>query len=333
MKNINANRVRVLKLWEMLNRETDEDHRITTEEIRDRLAKEGIECERRVVYNDIKALCDNGYEVMTKRGVGNEYYVADREFSVPELLILMDAVQAASFITEKKTSQLIDKLAGLAGSRKAEVLKQNIVKFGTIKSGNENIYYSVNEITQAINCGRKIGFNYFHLDEKMRRVYKKDKEDETKNRWYVVSPEQTVFVNDKYYLFCHDDKHGDIVQYRVDRMSNVRMLEEYKTPPKEDEGFNLAIHKLQLFAMYGGEETDVSLIADKSILDMLIDKFGDRVTFDNDGDRVSFKAKVQVSPTFVSWCCAFGDKLKVTHPQWVKQEVKKQIALAARQYD
>lgn len=102
MKKTNANRIRALRIWDILNSETDEEHRMDTEELRRRLAAEGIECERRVIYNDIKALCDGGYEVMTKRGVGNEYYVAERRFSLPELRILMDAVRAAGFVTKKK---------------------------------------------------------------------------------------------------------------------------------------------------------------------------------------------------------------------------------------
>lgn len=155
MKKTNANRIRALRIWDILNSETDEEHRMDTEELRRRLAAEGIECERRVIYNDIKALCDGGYEVMTKRGVGNEYYVAERRFSLPELRILMDAVRAAGFVTKKKTGELVDKIAGLAGGKRGDTLRRNVVRFDTVKSENENIYYSVNEITQAIIAGKK----------------------------------------------------------------------------------------------------------------------------------------------------------------------------------
>ena len=266
MKKTNANRIRALRIWDILNSETDEEHRMDTEELRRRLAAEGIECERRVIYNDIKALCDGGYEVMTKRGVSNEYYVAERRFSLPELRILMDAVRAAGFVTKKKTRELVDKIAGLAGGKRGDTLRRNVVRFDTVKSENENIYYSVNEITQAIIAGKKISFNYFYLDEKLRRVYRTDADDPEKRRIYVVSPEQTVFADDKYYLFCHDDKHGDVVQYRVDRMSNVSMIDEDKTPAKEAADFDLSKHKLQLFGMFGGKEAAVKIKADRRLL-------------------------------------------------------------------
>ena len=116
--------------------------------------------------------------------------------------------------------------------------------------------------------------NRTYLDEKLRRVYRTDADDPEKRRVYVVSPEQTVFADDKYYLFCHDDKHGDVVQYRVDRMSNVSMIDEDKTPAKEAADFDLSKHKLQLFGMFGGKEAAVKIKADRSLLDVVIDKFG-----------------------------------------------------------
>lgn len=332
MKKTNANRIRALRIWDILNSETDEEHRMDTEELRRRLAAEGIECERRVIYNDIKALCDGGYEVMTKRGVGNEYYVAERRFSLPELRILMDAVRAAGFVTKKKTGELVDKIAGLAGGKRGDSLRRNVVRFDTVKSENENIYYSVNEITQAIIAGKKISFNYFYLDEKLRRVYRTDADDPEKRRIYVVSPEQTVFADDKYYLFCHDDKHGDVVQYRVDRMSNVSMIDEDKTPAKEAADFDLSKHKLQLFGMFGGKEAAVKIKADRSLLDVVIDKFGGGADITAPGGKITLRADVQVSPMFIAWCCSFGNQMEVVAPAWVRDMVKEHLEKTLAQY-
>ena len=136
----NVKRVRLLRIWEILKQESDDNHPIPTTILLSKLKEGGIECDRRTLYNDIKALNEFGYEVMCNRAATNEYYVVDREFDIPEIRILMDAVQAASFITEKKTKELVDKIARLAGSRTGEVLKQNIVDFNSTKGTNERTY-------------------------------------------------------------------------------------------------------------------------------------------------------------------------------------------------
>ena len=152
------NRIRPLKIWEILKKETDEDHPMPTGVLLDKLREHGIDSHRTTLYSDIDLLNECGYEIMCHRGRSNLYYVADRSFSNPEVHILMDAVQAASFITEKKTSELVDKIAELAGSQKGLVLKNNIVSFNDAKSTNEAIYYNVNTIIDAINLKKKIIF-------------------------------------------------------------------------------------------------------------------------------------------------------------------------------
>ena len=156
MKTEKSTSIKLLKLWELLCQETDEDHPMGTPTIIKRLGEMGIKCDRRTLYTDIEALNEHGYEVFCVRRASNEYYVLDREFDVTELRILMDAVEASNFITEKKTKEFVGKIASLAGSRRAEVLKRNVVAFNSAKSTNEHIYYIVNEIANAINEKKKI---------------------------------------------------------------------------------------------------------------------------------------------------------------------------------
>lgn len=137
----NISKIRLLKVWEILRTETDEDNPMGTPILLQKLANQGIKCDRRTVYRDIQLLNDFGYEILHNRGISNQYFVVDRSFDVPELRILLDAVQAASFITPKKTEVLVDKIADLAGSHRAELLKNNIVRFNITKHTNEAIYY------------------------------------------------------------------------------------------------------------------------------------------------------------------------------------------------
>lgn len=184
MKQENAYKIKLLKLLEILRQDSDEDHYIGTTELIDKLADMGIVCDRRTLYKDIEVLNNFGYEVFCEKSPGkpNCYCVADRSFDVPELRILMDAVQAASFVTPSKTEVLLDKIADLGGSHRAELLQSNIVRFNTTKSTNENIFYAISEINSAIENNKKVSFEYFDFNEKHERVYRKD------HKRYFVNP-------------------------------------------------------------------------------------------------------------------------------------------------
>lgn len=319
MRGEKTNKIKLLKLWELLTQETDSEHPMGTPEILAKLKEMGIECDRRTLYDDIKTLNAFGYEVECERGASNKYSVDSGSFDVTELRILMDAVQASSFITEKKTGEFVDKIANLAGSRRGEVLKQNIVAFNTTKNINEHIYYAVNEIATAINAQKKIEFTYFNYDSSHERAYRLDKDGNTKI--YKVNPYATVFSDDRYYLVCYDDKHKSMSHYRVDRMERVRVLDEDITPSDDIKKFDIQSHKKQVFSMFTGERKNVVLEADSALIDVIFDKFGE-ITMTEKDDKVVFEADVQISPTFIAWCCSFGNRLRVVSPPTVVHSVK-----------
>ena len=327
MQNSNSRKIKLLKIWEILNRETDESHPMSTATLTARLAEFGIEVDRKILYSDIKLLNDCGYEIKHNRAISNEYYVVDRSFDIPEIRVLMDAVQAASFITAKKTNGFISRIAQLAGDKKAEVMKKNTVEFHTPKTDNEKIFYNVDAIGSAIEQGRQISFLYFDYDIKHQRVYRKDK------RRYIVNPLATVFSMDNYYLMCYDDKHKGIGNYRIDRMDDVKIAETAMTESEDAKRFDLSRHKRRLFGMFNGEDARVTFQADKSLVDHIFDKFGKdvHITY-GEGNTVVFKAAVQVSKPFLGWCCSFGNMLKVTAPQSVADKVKEFLAEMSEQY-
>jgi predicted DNA-binding transcriptional regulator YafY len=316
-----------LKLWELLCQNTDVEHPMGTPEILERLAEMGIDCDRRTLYDDIKTLNHFGYEVECVRGASNEYSVDRGDFDVTELRILMDAVEASNFITEKKTKEFVGKIASLAGSRRAEVLKRNVVAFNSAKSTNEHIYYIVNEIANAINEKKKIEFSYFDYNENHECVYRKD------GKKYLVNPYATVLSGDKYYLACYDDKHGNIAHYRVDRMKNVLMTDEPISPSDKIKDFDITKHKTQVFDMFVGETKTVKMKISKKLIDIVFDKFGIVKMNVADDGTIIFSAPVQVSPMFISWACSFGKELEVLSPPTVVNEVKEHIALLYEQYN
>ena len=328
MKNNDSlNRVRLLRIWEILNRETDEDHPMGTETLREKLLEGGIDCHRVTLYEDIKLLNEAGYEIMTRRGRSNQYYVMDRKFSNPEVHILMDAVQAASFITEKKTAELVDKIAHLAGSQKAAVLKKNIVQFNTAKSDNESIYYSVSEIVTAINNRQKILFRYFDYDRNHERVYRRD------GHRYVVSPFATIFADGHYYLVIYDDRHNKMVHYRIDRMENVTLLNELAVMPPDEIAFDFGSYKKQLFGMFSGETTSVTIEMSSHLIDVVFDLFGENTKILPLGDnKIRFSADVQISDLFYGWCSSFSENVKLIAPQNVLNDYKLYLDRVEQQY-
>lgn len=324
----NFSKIKLLKIWEILKQESDENRPLTTGQIIQRLADNGITCDRRTLYADIATLNSFGYEVVTQKGQhSNSYYIVDRSFDIPELRILIDAVQSASFISPKKTEDLTGKIAALGGSYRADILKKNIVEFNTTKHNNEHIYYSVNAIEDAILSGKKIKFQYFDLTENQERKFRKNGEK------YLVNPVAMVFSNDNYYLIGYHENHDGVTTYRIDRMLNAEISEESIIDKAKSKGLNVSKHRKQSFFMYSGKTETVRFEADRDMLDVIYDKFGENTRIIClDEKRISFSAEIEISPVFFGWCCSFGERLKVVGPNSVVSEMTELLNKMTRFY-
>ncbi|WP_303825916.1 YafY family protein [Ruminococcus flavefaciens] len=318
MSEITTKKLRVVKLLEILQQNTDMEHPIATNELCGKLAELGIIADRRTVAKDIAVLNEQGYEVMkTKLGKQNAYYIEDRSFSLPELKILIDAVQAASFITEKKSTDLISKIAALGGSHQAEILTGNIVHFNTRKHNNEQIYYNVNVLENAIRDKKKASFLYFDLDENLNKVYRKDR------AIYTVEPIALVFNNDNYYLMTYDPTADNKIRnYRVDRMDSVQQLDKGICKAAADKIRTVSKYTEQVFRMYGGRTELVTLQFEKKLIGSIYDKFGEKTNISKCGDEYFVAVEVQISPTFWSWLITFKGQMKLTAPDTVIAEYK-----------
>lgn len=289
----NSQKIKLLKLMELLRQETDEQHPMAATVVCQRLNDMEVACDRRTLTRDIQALNDYGYEVMTTM-ISHEkaYYVEDRSFSVPELKILIDAVQAASFVTEKKTAELIDKIAALGGSHKADILKSNMVCFNTRKHSNESIYYNVGFLEDAIQQQKKVIFYYYDLNENGEKVYRRE------HHHYVVEPIALVFNDDNYYLMVYSAKHDGTANYRVDRMDHVEIVDEAISEKALTLREGIDSYTEQAFKMYGGQQVDVVLEFDDKLIGVVYDKFGEDTKMIRSGDKCIATVKVQISPVF-----------------------------------
>lgn len=323
----NMQKIKLLKLYELLKRETDEDHPISRVELCRKLNEMGISSNVRTLSLDIDALTQNGYEIMSfLRDREKFYYIPEHELTIPEIKILIDALQAASFVTEKKTAELVEKVAALGGSHKARLLKENMVRFNTRKHTNEAIYYTIDRIEDAIIRKKMISFHYFHLDEKAERNFATTEGGEKK--LYTVEPVALIFNEDNYYMMAYSSRHPDgTASYRIDRMDHVDVLED-STLSEEALAYieQAASFTEQTFKMFSGETEEITLRFPKELIGPVFDKFGETTSMHKTEDGIEATVRVQVSPTFFGWLAQFGGKMELVSPAHILEQYQKHIA-------
>ena len=283
-----------------------------------------IRCDRKTVYSDIAALQEYGVDIVSLPGKNGGYYIASRNFELPELKLLIDAVQSSRYLTEKKSRELIEKLCSQCNEQDAKLMRRTVLVSGRVKSMNETIYYNVDAIQDAIAQNKQISFRYFDWDFGGKRKYR-DKE-------YLASPYGLCQDNENCYLLAFSDRHG-ITSYRVDRMTDIQLTEDNRTPCPDLTGKALHDHANRLFQMYSGDALDVKMRFHRSLLNVVIDRFGKDTMLIPDGeDHFNFTVKVAISPMFLSWIIGFGAKAKILHPQSVADACKELCREAMSQY-
>ena len=318
-------KLKIFYILDYLQRNSHQNHPVRAAELLSMLDRQhNIVCDRKTVYSDIAALIDYGVDIVSIPGKNGGYYIASRNFELPELKLLIDAVQSSRFLTEKKSRELIEKLCSQCSVYDARLMRRDVLVSGRVKSMNETIYYNVDAIQEAIAQNRQITFRYFDWAIDGRRKYR-DKD-------YVASPYGLCQDNENCYLLAHSDRHG-VTSYRVDRMSDISLTEDARIPCPELTGKALVEHANRLFQMYSGETATVKLRFHRSLINVVIDRFGRDTMLIPDGEEhFVFTVNVAVSPMFLSWVIGFGAKAKVLHPQSVVDACKAMCMEAMAQY-
>lgn len=318
MEHNTPQKIKLLKIWEILNQKTDPEHQITTQELIDELGKYGIFAERRSIYRDIETLALNGYEVQRGRSWHeNTYYVKTRTFDISEIKIVMDAVQSAAFIPKDKTEVLLDKLANLSGSFRAELLKRNTVHFATVKYKNDNIYENAGLVESAMEKKHKISFVYFHLNEHGEKIYTHD------GKRYIEEPLGVVFENSNYYLLCYHTEPvyiNNVKVFRMDRIEDLTVIEDEICSEALAALKKLGAYRLQAIKMYGGESREVTFKFSPDLIEVVFDKFGHDIVIRRKGDVCKATVRVQISPTLWGWMLQFPTKMKIDKPEDLKEK-------------
>lgn len=304
-----VHKIKLLLLWDILCKNTDEDHALNTDEIVDLLALRGVNVSRKILVQDIATLCNNGYEVLSYKKKYHHYYVVKRALETAEVVMLADVINASKLPVSQKKA-LAQRLAETLCSHQAENISKHIVSLDKGRKGNSSFIYNVDAIDRAINDNKQISFLYFDYDEKHKKVYRKNG-----NR-YVVNPAFMVWNKDNYYMLCFSNGHDNMVTYRLDKMDAVKVEDTEREPHPEYEIFNTEEYRKQVFSMFGGETQKVTLLFEPCILSDMFDRFGDDIRIKKADDNIfSVDVTVQISKTFFAWIVGTQGKVKIKSPR------------------
>lgn len=321
-------KLRPLYLIRILRERTDEDHYLTTSQLCSILKNEyGMETHRTTIKSDIEILQQIGLGIQSVRSTQNQYNYIERDFDVPELKMLIDAVMSAKFISKPKSDQLAGKLMSLAGVNKARELKRYLAVDGRNKIDNSQILMIVDAINDAINQKRRIRFQIVEYNVKKERVLHNGGE------MYSFSPYSLVWDGDFYYVVGWSDKYQSIGSHRVDRIyQRPEILDEGAVPAPV--GFDVNKYINTTFRMYNAPRKEVELVCDNGVMDAIIDRFGPDVkTYACDQKSFRVIADVAVGTVFYNWIFGFEGKVRIKSPQDVREQYKERVIAAMEMID
>ncbi len=313
-------KLKLLYLMKMLEERTDEENTMSINEMIAELDRYGISAERKSIYDDLEALRQYGLDIAVRKSKTTEYFVASRLFELPELKLLVDAVQCSKFVTHKKSNELIKKIESLASKKQAQSLQRQVYVSNRVKTINESIYYNVDSLHTAIAKNKQVSFKYFDYDINKEKIYRKGG-----NR-YTVSPYGLSWDDENYYLVTFSQKYNDFTHYRIDRMTDIELCEIQREPLPTKEDFDIAEYSKKVFNMFGGEEVTLKLQLDNTLVNTVIDRYGKEITIGKHDDNSFYIwIKVEVSNTFFAWLCQFGSKVKILSPDAVLLKYKEYL--------
>ncbi len=320
-------KLKIMYLMKILTEQTDDEHDITLAEIVEQLQAYGVTAERKSLYSDIENLRLFGMDIIGSQYDRTFHYqVVNRPFELAELKLLVDSVQSAKFITEKKSRELIKKIEAYASKYEAEKLDRQVNVAGRVKNMNERIYYSIDAVHEAISNNQQISFQYF--------TWTVDKKMELKHDGavYHVSPWALCWDDEKYYLIGYDNDDEIIKHFRVDKMTNTEVVKEKRLGKTEFSKIKMSEYTNKLFGMFEGETENVRLRCENEVANIIIDRFGTNIPLiKTDPEHFEVVVKVSVSKLFLGWIMALPG-VKIIAPDSTVEAMKEEITRLQKIY-
>lgn len=327
-----SSKLKTLYIFKFLNDYTDENNSLSTTELIDMLSQVGIKTERKSIYSDVKILNQIGFDIVSTRSPKKGFFMAHRQFQLSEVRLLIDAVSSAGFITPKKTEELAEKLESLVSKNQAQELASQVYIDSNTKCSNEEIYYVIDTLHDAIIHGNKVSFIYNKRD-----IDVENKKSYTEKR-FKVSPYALLWKEDHYYLVCNNEKYDNVMNLRLDRMKHLKELDEPCRDMSEvteyRDTFDVSDYSSKMFNMFSGKTEKVTILCDLDMREQIMDRFGAKVPL-TAADSKHFKTTVDaaVSDGLASWIMKFGNKIKVLEPQSLAVQIKEKALSIAELYN
>lgn len=327
-------KLKLLYIKDYLEKYSDENNPVSADELHDMLCEKEIECERKSIYSDVQSLRDYGSDIFRVRAPKNGYYIGSRTFELPQVRLMIDAVQAAKFITPKKSKELISKISTLCSEGQAKDISGQVYIDSSVKCTNEDIYYNIDDINTAIKNGKQISFIY-----KRRKVSEKSDGIVSSQRSLTMSPYAMIWCDDHYYLVGNNSKYDNLMHVRIDRMKSVKILDvdarDFKEVSDYKNVFDAADYSSKLFNMFSGEIQQMELICENSIIEEILDRFGSSAKVKRTTDDEHFKVivKAVVSEGLASWVMQYGNKIEIKEPLILRNMVRDKAEEIAKLYE
>lgn len=323
-------KIKLIKLIEILSLYTDENHALSAEQICEKLADFGVSAERKAIYGDIDALNNLGYDIVYSKSEPRGYFLASRKFEIPEINLLCDAVRSADFITAKKTRELLKKLTDMMSIYQKKELGSIYINSGH-KCKNEEIYYSMDVINDAICENKKITFKY------CQHILKEGKKIDLSEKTIKISPYALFWENDHYYLVGNNEKYDNLIHLRLDRMKKVQKTEEHwryfgEVSPYS-EVFDIEDYTAKAFNMFGGKLCKIVLRCKKDKLEQIIDRFSDNIMiYGVTENTFNFSTDAMLSDGLIGWILQFAGEVQAIEPKELCDKIREKLNILTEIY-
>lgn len=310
-------KLKMLYIRRMLEEETDAEHGLTMRQIIERLSDLGIEAERKSVYRDLELLREFGLDIRTYQRNPVEYALERRDFKLPELMLMVDAVESSRFLTRRQANMLVGNIKSLASANEQALLDRRINVAGRIRSKNEGVFETIDVIHQALRERKKLSFLYFRLGVNGKRYLTHD------GKPYVLTPIGITYAEGFYYLTAWNDNHRSFNEYRVDRMFQVKVTDERRTRIEQVAPSEFDDSEYECFGRMRGEKATVTLMVKPEKAEIIWDRFGSAAEMSPCGKEwARAVVRVHVSEQFFGWVAGLGGTVKIVAPPAVANQYK-----------
>lgn len=323
MPNNSKSKLKLLYLKRILEEETDAEHGLTMTELLERLNDYDIPAERKSIYRDIDTLREFGMGIQTLDRNPVQYAVIKRDFSLSELMLLVDAVETCKSLTKRQSNMLVTNLKLLASDSERELLNRHIHVTGQITSKSDCVFGCVDTLHEAMRKGVQVNFKYMKYNVRGERKA-------TRNGMpYEVTPVGITYTDGFYYLTAWNDEAGNLWEFRIDRIESLGLSQNRATRNETISHYKYDGDDFESFGRFNGDPVIATLLVNADKVEIIMDRFGDAANlYEHDENTAKAHVKVHKSEQFFGWIAGLGGTIKIDGPAHLLNDYKKFLTTA-----